>query len=549
MSAGYDAFDAATLDDLAQLLWLLRFDASQVQAEIAAQWLSERNSPAAAGARMQRFLRHLIEHPVAHMRDAIELYERLLPHCFTLSPLQAYVMRGLLPKSAGAGYELVPDVIDLQFPRDHALKLRAQFGWHFFVGTCKDRAGREYGVELMFFGGAVFPPALAREYGLSDLENQMVELQLAISVAGERHHQSMPVVAAGTSGLIRAAADPFCFALGRNCMQSQRAGELFPMRVRGRGVDHGGAQPLELEVDLLLSDARPYIAQGADGAMPALDGIGSTYYSIPGIRIDPSHSRLRIGDRLIELASGQFWFDHQWGSLGSTRSEVTLAADNIAAPEPEGWDWFEAQLTGGQQLTVFAPHRRKYQRDFYDQTGAAPPGPMQVRVGGKLVDAAGAARTIWGTLTVERWIKAERSPSPERYPPTHVWHPNQWRFQFDDLPEAISSLALIPIVEGAQSAFFASGAQIAEGAVRVHDRAGRDIGRGFAESVGYADTRRNMLRLAGLPDTDAMLELLADKAPPLGTRIGNAMYVLSHRKQLRAVLERAKGLEFFEARK
>src|SRR4029077_20431076 len=119
---------------------------------------------------------------------------------------------------------------------------------------------------------------------------------------------------------------------------------------------------------------------------------------------------------------------------------------------------------------------------------------------------------------------------------------------FDDLPADIRSFTLTPIVDCAQSAFFASGAQIAEGAVRVHDAAGRDIGRGFAESVAYADTNRNMLRLAGLPDTEAMLELF-ERAPSLGTRIDNALYVLSHRKQLRAVLEHARGLEFFAARK
>ena len=126
-----------------------------------------------------------------------------------------------------------------------------------------------------------------------------------------------------------------------------------------------------------------------------------------------------------------------------------------------------------------------------------------------------------------------------------MWHPNRWEFDFAALPADIRSFTMTPIVDSGQSVFFANGAQISEGAVRLLNRAGDDIGRGFAESVGYADTRRNMLRLAGLPESDALLDLLERKPPPLGTRIMNALYVLSHRKQLREVLSHAKGLEFF----
>jgi hypothetical protein len=317
--------------------------------------------------------------------------------------------------------------------------------------------------------------------------------------------------------------------------------------VHAWGLDQGEQPPLELEVDLLFASGKEYLAQGASGAMPSIDGVGTTYYSIPNIQIDASASRLRIGEREVRLARGVFWFDHQWGSVGLTRSEVMRAADNIAPPEPDGWDWFEAQFNGDRQLTVFAPHRREYARRFYDQTGSEPPAAMEVRVGGKFMDAAKQTRTTFGTLKVSAWVRAEHSPCPERYPPTHIWHPNRWEFSFADLPGDLQSFSMTPIVERGQASFFANGAQISEGAVRLADRAGNEIGRGFAESVGYVDTRRNMLRLAGLPQTDAMLELVAHRAPPFGTRMLNLLYVLTHRRQLREVLDSAKALEFFVA--
>jgi hypothetical protein len=126
-----------------------------------------------------------------------------------------------------------------------------------------------------------------------------------------------------------------------------------------------------------------------------------------------------------------------------------------------------------------------------------------------------------------------------------VWHPNRWRFAFPELPTDLRMFTMTPIVASGQAAFFATGAQISEGAVRLHDATGAEIGRGFAESVGYADPHRNMLRLAGLPQTPAMLDLVQRKGPGFGTRIKNLGYLLAHRRQLREALAASHGLEFF----
>src|SRR5204862_6008449 len=142
---------------------------------------------------------------------------------------------------------------------------------------------------------------------------------------------------------------------------------------------------------------------------------------------------------------------------------VLRAADNIGSPGPEGWDWFEAQFIGDRQLTAVAAHKSQYAREFYDQKGALAPGAMEIEVGGKFMDASKNTSTVWGTLRVTDWIRAERSPSPDRYPPTGVWHPNRWEFEFTELPSDIRSFVMTPIVRGGQSTFFANGAQISEG--------------------------------------------------------------------------------------
>jgi predicted secreted hydrolase len=546
-----NALDEATLQDVAHLLGLERFDPTAVDPGTLATLNSRRNSPEEIGARMRRFLRHLIEHPVSHVPDRTDLWRAMLAHCDRLTPLQAYVMRNLMGAASNMGYDPMPPEVRLEFPRDDQVDLRAQCGWHFLVGSLWDAEGNEYGIEFMLFEQAMFPPAIAKELGLSALDNLAAEVQFAISARGDRHHQAEPLVTLGTSGLIRTNASPFSFSVGVNSFESATRDGLLPMRVRATGVDLGGEEPLRLACDLRLDHGKGVLEQGDHGAMPSVAGVGTFYYSIPAIRIASAGpdgdgtSTISIDGREIPIVRGELWFDHQWGFLsGMSTSAVVRAANAIGEPDPPGWDWFMTHLAGDRQVTVFAPHRAEYTA-FYGCTGDEPPPEMVRRVGGTYMDAGGGTRMIWGTVHVDRWVKVTHTPRPDRYPATNTWHPDHYRFTFEDLPDDIAEFTLTPIVEGGQSAFFANGMQICEGAVVVRDRHGDDIGRGFAEAVAYADTLRNRLRLAGLPDDDAMVALAEEPVPSPELAAANTAYVAEHQDELAAIVAGAKGLQFF----
>jgi len=538
-------FDAEALADVAHLLHQRSFDPATVEPGVLTTLTSRRNSPEATGARMRRYLQHLIEHPVSHVPDRSELWRTMLQHCDSLTPLQAYTMRQLMGSSSNAGYRPMPDQVHLQFPRDHRVQLDAQCGWHFLVGSLWDEDGNEYGLESMMFGIAMYPESFAKELGLSPLDNLAVEVQFAISQRGARHHQSEPLVALGTSGLIRTGTSPFEFHVGANSMTSGSDGDLFPLRVRSWGLDLGDDEPLELAADLVMTSPKGILEQGEHGAMPSVGGIGTYYYSVPNLQIDPSCSTIRIGDRDIRIVRGQLWFDHQWGFLaGVSEHPVLRASDSIHAPDPAGWDWFMVQFDGDRQVTMFAPHRLD-DLEYYFRDDDHPPASMTRRVGGTYMDAHGATRMTWGTMWVDDWVRVEHTPRADRYPATHTWHPNHYRFEFDDLPDDVRSFTLTPIVEGGQSAFFAHGVQICEGAVVVTDPAGNDIGRGFAEAVNYADTTANRVRLAGLPVTDEMIALVQDPVPDTALATANLAYVAAHQEQLAEIVAHSSGLGYF----
>jgi hypothetical protein len=193
---------------------------------------------------------------------------------------------------------------------------------------------------------------------------------------------------------------------------------------------------------------------------------------------------------------------------------------------------------------MFAAHSSAY-ASYYFRTGPEPPGTMRVDTSGKYMNEHKELANTWGTLTIREWVKGELSPNPPLYPVTHTWHPNKWEFAFDtNLPEDLRSFTMTPIVDSGQTNFFANGSQYSEGAVYIRGSNEADIGRGFAESVEYADTAGAMFSIAGIDDV-GLQRLIRETSSSWPRRFWSLLYVFTHRSQLKAVLASQKGLEFF----
>src|SRR5690606_23529963 len=109
----------------------------------------------------------------------------------------------------------------------------------------------------------------------------------------------------------------------------------------------------------------------------------------------------------------------------------------------------------------------------------------------------------------------------------------------------IRKFSMTPIVEHGQTNFFANAAQYSEGAVYLKDPDGADVGRGFAESVQYADTTATALALAGLdPELGPLMK--DERVGPL-RRLKSFLYVLAHQRELAAIMKAGKGLEYMAA--
>lgn len=394
----------------------------------------------------------------------------------------------------------------------------------------------------MFWQYALLQPEIAEYFGLSDIENQIIELHLAVSEAGGEHYRSKPILIAGTTGLVDFKNNPFEYTFGKNKIRSLSEHSTFPMQIKGWGVDLDPNSPSEIEVDIILTQTKGYLLQGKDGCDPCCGGVGTLYYSVPNLRVDPDKSILRINGEKVSLTSGKFWYDHQWcnGMIppGNPRVEVLRAANNMNKKAAGGWDWFMAQFKGDRELTIASVHSHDMIQ-FLNQTGLNPPGIMEAKVSGKYIYENNNSKKIKGQIKIIKWIKSVKSQDPNLYPPTNTWYPQKGEFSFEnDIPEDIRNFIMIPIVKGGQSGFFGNGLHYSEGAVYLNDNEGNSIGRSFAESTGYADPILNRLKLAGLPATQEMFNKLEIPQPSGLLKLISTLYILwsSNKSKLKKLL-------------
>ncbi len=211
-----DKLDKDTKNNIANALWMRDFDAGEISDELVKIFASEKNSNQSFGQRMQYLLKEKLKNPDSYTPSYKKVYETLIKHSSSLSPHQAYAMTFFLGMDSSKGYKPIPRKADFKIPRDDAPQWDYQLGWHFIVGSCKGDNGKEYGVQFMFWQYSLLPPETAKNLGLSDIENQIIELHLAVSEAGGNHYRSKPIIIAGTTGLIDFTNKPFEYTMGKN---------------------------------------------------------------------------------------------------------------------------------------------------------------------------------------------------------------------------------------------------------------------------------------------------------------------------------------------
>jgi hypothetical protein len=166
---------------------------------------------------------------------------------------------------------------------------------------------------------------------------------------------------------------------------------------------------------------------------------------------------------------------------------------------------------------------------------------MEVAVKGQYIDSENKVTDMKGTLTIDKWIKSVKSSNPELYLITNTWYPDRWEFRFENMvPEDVRHFTLNSIVESGQTGYNASGCQYSEGGVIIRDPDDKFLGKGFAESVYYADSLPNVLHLAGIPDTPKIRKLLKPPEASPFLKLKGFLYMAwpPHQRKIKNILEK-----------
>jgi geranylgeranyl pyrophosphate synthase/predicted secreted hydrolase len=100
-----------------------------------------------------------------------------------------------------------------------------------------------------------------------------------------------------------------------------------------------------VELDFRIAPNRGPVRHGEDGVVRGPDGADMFYYFVPRLAVT---GRVTIGGAHIPVASGQGWYDHEFGGHASEASAAESQTHDEVA-----WNWIAAQLADGSELTAY----------------------------------------------------------------------------------------------------------------------------------------------------------------------------------------------------
>lgn len=502
LSSASDQVDELAKNDINNVLWQKK--GADISASVSAEKLAK-ITPKKFGEETQEMLQNVKTAFLPLVQRYPERYNLLSTLAEKgLTTNQAYNIGDVMGQDYYKGFDGMKSIKKLEFPRDYSAHKNFQVGWYFFASSFKDQKGNDVDVLVNFFRRAIYPPDIAEKMGLSQMDNQMVEMQLGLSLADKNIHiQGSDPVVSGKTGLVELNTEPFLIKLGKNEVKSVNPNSLFPLTINVYDPEKN------LKIDLTLEETKPIFLEGDNGKVPSMYNLGTWYYSMPSIKTTGTINY--SGD--VRKVTGKTWFDNQWtaGIMPAgypdnwyirSLANITNGLKNTII-QPWGWDWTEVQLDNNIDVTLAAMHSVK--SDDLKNLGDTPPATANRDVTGKMINPDGSTEDISGTMQITEW---------QRSPASKAWYPNKWIVQ---VPSKNLEYTMTPTANG-QIFQAAPASEFREGGVDVVGKMdGKEItGIGFGEGTGYAGedyTNKTMFDILGIDNTQANRTLFAQPVP------------------------------------
>ncbi len=335
------------------------------------------------------------------------------------------------------------------FPRDHGAHPEFRLEWWYLTGHLFADGGSRYGFQATFFRQTA--PDKSTQLHLAHMA--LLDVQTGRFLHQERLNRDGWDASASNVTLalrngpwsLRSAAREGAPPRAEDRSAAPAADPMEPMTLLG-GIRS------EVSFALALTPTKPLVRFGVNGysRKGAELSAASYYLTFPRLAID---GQLTLGAAAPIHVRGEAWMDHEISSSQLGRDQV-------------GWDWVSIQFndTPSRELMLY----RMRLRD-----GTTDPASVLQWVSG---EGQPTARPFsWEVLS--EWKSAT----------TGATYPARVRIATTDLATgAPVSFTLVPLAAEQELSGRLGGIAYWEGACRVFDAAGREVGSAYMELTGYA---------------------------------------------------------------
>lgn len=392
-----------------------------------------------------------IQHSIAPRRkpSAMRLFSALL--LATLGALGAVApLRAQPPLTTPDGFAVPQPGHRFEFPRDHGNHPDFKIEWWYVTGHLFADGGRRFGFQATFFRSA--GPRGAADVNPSFGSGQIFLAHMALLdvATGKFLHQEK----LNRAGWDAASASDTLDV--RNGAWSLRLADPTDPSPSPRLELTGGIRA-DAAFTLTLTPAKPLVIFGENGvSRKGADSTAASYYlTFSRLRAAGELTLATDGDAPSAPAklrvTGEAWMDHEISSSQLSAGQV-------------GWDWLSVQFTDGRELML-------YRLRLAD--GTADPASTLT-----WVDPAGQTQRAPFTLEVlDRWTS----------PATGATYPSRLLLSTTDPGTGTAVRLLVePLAKNQELTGALGGIPYWEGACRIRDESGRELGSAFLELTGYA---------------------------------------------------------------
>lgn len=350
------------------------------------------------------------------------------------------------------------------FPRDHGSHPEFRLEWWYVTGHLWNAASNRFGFQSTFFRTAgprtALPLPAPQATGAFGLDQLFLAHAACLEAdTGAFHHRERlhrEGWAAGSSlATLHVWNEGASLALLPDPSSTGSPAASPPTKLRLVDAIRG-----ELSWDLTLTAAKPLVFFGTNGVSRkgASPTAASHYLTFSRLQAE---GRLTVGET-THAVHGIAWMDHEFGSS-------QLAEDQT------GWDWVAIQLHDGRELMAYRLRRRDGSTDPYSTLA-------WVDRTGQVTQFSASEFRLESTA---RW----------RSPRSGAEYPHGLRLRVPD-PRggAAAEFELVPLAKDQELPGTLGDVPYWEGACRVRDAAGGEVGVGFVELTGYAGNLSGTLR-------------------------------------------------------